>query len=113
MMMQETTRMEGLQRPSPPQPRPPPPPPLSIYSSYAVQDSAWAGSDVQLGAGMVLFQQDTHMVVVINDTRQNVWLLPKGRKNISEPLEQTALREAFEEASLIWFRFRCFFLFDV
>ncbi|KAA1474137.1 hypothetical protein DENSPDRAFT_873203 [Dentipellis sp. KUC8613] len=37
-------------------------------------------------------------IVVVNDSDQKVWFLPRGRKDIGETLEQCALREAYEES---------------
>ena len=54
-----------------------------------------------LGAGMVIFQRVTHNVVVIYDTNSRGWFLPRGRKDRGESLEQTALREAYEEVSIV------------
>ena len=50
-----------------------------------------------LGAGMVIFQPSTHKVVVVYETEKQYWFLPRGRKDVGESLEQTALREASEE----------------
>lgn len=93
--------MNRLQAPPPPTPRSPSPPPLSNYSTHGVNDSAWASSDFLLGAGMVIIQRNTHLVVVVYDTQRKDWFFPQGRKNIGEALEQTALREAYEEVSVI------------
>lgn len=53
-----------------------------------------------LGAGMVLIQPSTNKVILLYDTSRRYWFLPKGRKDVGESLEQAALREAYEEASL-------------
>ena len=93
--------MNKLQPPPPPARRPLPPPPLSDYSTAGVKDSAWASSDFLLGAGMVIIQRRTHLVVVVHDTQQQDWFFPQGRKNIGESLEQAAIREAYEEVNFI------------
>jgi len=93
--------MNKLQPPPTPVRRPPPPPPLSDYSTAGVKDSAWASSDFLLGAGMVIIQRRTHLVVVVHDTQQQNWFFPRGRKNIGESLEQAAIREAYEEVNFI------------
>jgi len=51
-----------------------------------------------LGAGMVLIQENTHKIVVVYETQKKYWFFPRGRKDIGESLEQTALREAYEES---------------
>jgi len=50
-----------------------------------------------LGAGMVLIQEKTHKVVVVYEALKKYWFFPRGRKDLGESLEQTALREAYEE----------------
>ena len=81
--------------------RPPPPPPLSAgYSTPGVQNSFWCSQDFMLGAGMVLIQENTHKIVVVYETRKRYWFFPRGRKDIGESLEQTALREAYEEVCM-------------
>lgn len=50
-----------------------------------------------LGAGMVLIQDKTNKIVVIYEKQKKYWFFPRGRKDIGESLEQTALREAYEE----------------
>ncbi|KAJ7092479.1 NUDIX hydrolase domain-like protein [Mycena belliarum] len=71
---------------------------MSLWSSAPVPDSAWADENFLLGAGMVVFQPATRKVVVIYESQKKYWFLPKGRKDIGESLEQTALREAYEES---------------
>ena len=84
-------------------PLPPPPPPLSkLYSSPGVQDSYWCSQDFMLGAGMVLIQENTHKIVVVYETLKKYWFFPRGRKDIGESLEQTALREAYEEVCIVF-----------
>jgi 8-oxo-dGTP pyrophosphatase MutT (NUDIX family) len=48
-----------------------------------------------LGAGMVIIQPSTEKFVIIHDNGH--WFLPRGRKDLGESLEKTALREAYEE----------------
>lgn len=50
---------------------------------------------------MVIIQPSTRKVVLLYERRRNYWFLPKGRKDIGESLEQTALREAYEEVSIV------------
>lgn len=49
---------------------------------------------------MVIIQPETERVVLIYDTHDKVWFLPKGRKDVGESLEEAALREAYEEVCL-------------
>jgi len=76
---------------------PPPEPPLSEYSTPAVPDSAWCSQNFMLGAGMVILQPSTHKFVIVYDSTDEHWFLPRGRKDLGESLEKTALREAYEE----------------
>jgi len=71
---------------------------MSKYSSPQVPDSGWTGENFLLGAGMVVFQPETLKVVILYETKKKYWFLPKGRKDVGESLEQTALREAYEES---------------
>jgi len=71
---------------------------LSRWSTPDVPNSAWCSSNFQLGAGMVLIQQNTHKIVVVYDTQEKYWFFPRGRKDRGESLEQAALREAYEES---------------
>jgi 8-oxo-dGTP pyrophosphatase MutT (NUDIX family) len=50
-----------------------------------------------LGAGMVIIQPTSGKLVLLYETKLMYWFLPKGRKDVGESLEQTALREAYEE----------------
>lgn len=71
--------------------------PLSTYSTPLVPDSNWAATDFLLGAGMVIIQPSSRQIVIVHDPPSGAYFLPKGRKDIGESLEQTALREAYEE----------------
>lgn len=72
---------------------------LTDWSTPSVPDSAWCASDFMLGAGMVIIQPSTSKIVLVFDTNSKLWFLPKGRKDLGESLEQTVLREAYEEVS--------------
>lgn len=50
-----------------------------------------------LGAGMVIIQPSSEKFVIVRDSTNGHWFLPKGRKDLGESLESTALREAYEE----------------
>lgn len=51
-----------------------------------------------IGAGMVVIQPATGKVLLLYEPRIDYWFFPKGRKDVGESLEQTALREAYEES---------------
>ncbi len=71
--------------------------PLSPYSTPSVPNSGWAAFNFLLGAGMVIIQPSTSKIVIVHDPDLNACFLPRGRKDVGESLEQTALREAYEE----------------
>ncbi|KAI0758939.1 hypothetical protein C8Q74DRAFT_1300977 [Fomes fomentarius] len=79
---------------------------MTNLSSGAIQDSVWYTADFMLGAGMVIIQPSSGKVVLLHETVKDQhgrhlyshWFLPKGRKDVGESLEQTALREAYEES---------------
>lgn len=77
----------------------PPIHPLSERSTTAIPNSIFHATDFILGAGVVIIQPSTAKVVLVTDQRKR-WFLPKGRKDKGESLEQTALREAYEEVRL-------------
>ena len=72
--------------------------PLSERSTAAIPDSVFHAADFVLGAGVVIIQPSTSKIVLVTD-KHNRWFLPKGRKDKGESLEQTALREAYEEVN--------------
>lgn len=72
---------------------------LSERSTPAIPNSIFHATDFRLGAGTVIIQPSTAKVVLVTDERER-WFLPKGRKDKGESLEQTALREAYEEVRL-------------
>ncbi|CAK5271518.1 unnamed protein product [Mycena citricolor] len=72
-------------------------PPMSTWSSAPVENSSWASNNFLLGAGMVVLQPSTMKVAIVYDSGRKTWFLPRGRKDIGESLEATALREAYEE----------------
>jgi len=47
---------------------------------------------------MVVIQPSTGKIVLLYESEDKVWFLPKGRKDVGETLEQTALRETYEES---------------
>ena len=77
------------------------PPPLSANSTAGFPNSLIYASDFMIGSGMVILQPSTGRIVVVHDERTKLWFLPKGRKDVGESLEQAALREAYEEVSLM------------
>jgi len=72
--------------------------PLSERSTAAIANSVFHATDFILGAGVVIIQPSTSKIVLVTDKRER-WFLPKGRKDKGESLEQTALREAYEEVN--------------
>ncbi len=78
---------------------------MTSLSSGAIQDSVWYTADFMVGAGMVIIQPSSGKVVLLYEIVKDQhgrhmyshWFLPKGRKDVGESLEQTALREAYEE----------------
>ncbi|RDX47671.1 hypothetical protein OH76DRAFT_1325876, partial [Lentinus brumalis] len=78
---------------------------FSKMSSPAIPDSLFFTEDFMLGSGMVIIQPSTGKIVLLHEEEKDTqgrshhrWFLPKGRKDIGETLEQTALREAYEES---------------
>jgi 8-oxo-dGTP pyrophosphatase MutT (NUDIX family) len=43
-----------------------------------------------------MLQPSTGKVVIVQDTASKEWLLPRGRKDVGETLEQAAFREGYE-----------------
>jgi len=76
---------------------PPHMPALSQWSTPAIPDSAFCAADFLLSAGIVIIQEKTDKIVVVYDHRLDNWFLPRGRKDVGESLEATALREGYEE----------------
>ncbi|KAH8822663.1 hypothetical protein DL96DRAFT_1618635 [Flagelloscypha sp. PMI_526] len=74
-----------------------PPIEISEHSSPMLPNSIYCSSDFMLGAGMVIIQPSTKKVVLVFDKSLQCFFLPKGRKDVDESLEETALREAYEE----------------
>ncbi|KAF9497349.1 hypothetical protein BDN71DRAFT_1444817 [Pleurotus eryngii] len=75
-----------------------PPFELSEDSTPSVPDSFWCSGDFMLGAGMVIFQDTTWKIVMCYDTEKDCYFLPRGRKDLGETIERTALREGWEES---------------
>ncbi|KAK6360879.1 hypothetical protein TWF730_006995 [Orbilia blumenaviensis] len=70
-------------------------------TSYNIprESSLLCAKDFITGAGAVMFHRKSKRVVLVIDTRQEQfgWFLPKGRRDIGETFEQTAVREGEEE----------------
>ncbi|KAL0946771.1 hypothetical protein HGRIS_012946 [Hohenbuehelia grisea] len=62
---------------------------------------SYTSNQFLVSAGCLLFRlaPDTHklQLCAIFHTKQNHWLLPKGRKNCNESIEAAAVRETYEE----------------
>lgn len=76
---------------------------LSHFSTKAVAPTLWACCDFVLAAGLCILQPSTGRVVLLSvgskKTKGERWFLPRGRKDIGESLEETALREGYEVRS--------------
>lgn len=76
---------------------------LSYFSTKAVPPTRWASCDFVVAAGLCILQPSTGRVVLltIGDEKEKNgrWFLPRGRKDIGESLEATALREGYEVGS--------------
>lgn len=48
-------------------------------------------------AGAILFHRSTRRICLVRHQRKNEWLLAKGRRNVAETVQQTAIREVTEE----------------
>ena len=69
---------------------------LSDKSTPAIPDSFFHITEFILGAGIVAIQPSTGKIVVV-ENGEGRWFLPKGRKDVGESLDKTALREGYEE----------------
>ena len=74
---------------------------LSHLSTPAVPPTLWACCDFVVAAGLCILQPSTGRVVLLSvgDKESKRWFLPRGRKDIGESLEATALREGYEVRS--------------
>ncbi|KAK6338646.1 hypothetical protein TWF696_009457 [Orbilia brochopaga] len=72
-------------------------------TSYCIptQSSLLAAPEFITGAGAVMVHRKTKRVVLVIDEREGQsvlgWFLPKGRRDVGETFEQTAVREGEEE----------------
>ncbi|KAK0716673.1 hypothetical protein B0T21DRAFT_352089 [Apiosordaria backusii] len=55
-------------------------------------------SDFYLASGTVTVDLPRRKVLIIHELASNTYYLPRGRKDWSEPLEATAIRETYEES---------------
>lgn len=94
------------------------PKPLSQNSSPHVLNSLWYARDIQLAASVVIIQPSTSLFVVISEKMKykhpngqerefEHWFLPRGRKDVGESLEETAVREGYEEVTCFVISCRC------
>jgi len=76
---------------------------LSFWSTKAVAPTRWASCDFLIAAGLCILQPSTGRVVLLSISDQEAkdgrWFLPRGRKDIGESLDETALREGYEVRS--------------
>ena len=77
---------------------------LELYSPLQYADclSGYGTRGERLVAGVVPLKADKSQVLLIQSTRRNGWVLPKGGWELDEPTASTAAqREAWEEAGII------------
>lgn len=78
-----------------------------VASTTLIAPSRWASGSFQLAAGCCMLQpsedQSYAKVVVVYDTNDQRWFLPRGRKDVGETLEQAAFREGYEVCRLTSF----------
>jgi len=76
---------------------------LSSLSTGAVEPTRWSSADFLLAAGLCILQPSTGRVVLVSignqEGKDGRWFLPRGRKDVGESLEETALREGYEVRS--------------
>jgi len=60
-----------------------------------------AGRQIQIGAFPFLFRRDRLHVVLVTNSSQTKWIVPKGQPEPGMSRPEVALMEAFEEAGLI------------
>ena len=76
---------------------------LSSLSTRATARTRWSSADFVLAAGLCILQPSTGRVVLVrigdHEVKNGRWFLPRGRKDIGESLEETALREGYEVRS--------------
>lgn len=59
-------------------------------------------SPKSIGAGIVIYHPSVWAVLLIRDTRTNLWSFPKGRAETwDRDLVDTAVRETFEETGMV------------
>ncbi|KAJ3115119.1 hypothetical protein HK100_001454 [Physocladia obscura] len=60
----------------------------------------YTSDGVRKVVGVIPILPDGRIVLISSSKRRNVWIIPKGGAEDDETSEQSALREAFEEAGL-------------
>ena len=72
------------------------------YLHFADRSSGYGPRGERLVAGIVPLTADKSQVLLIQSTRRNGWVLPKGGWELDEPTASAAAqREAWEEAGII------------
>jgi 8-oxo-dGTP pyrophosphatase MutT (NUDIX family) len=61
------------------------------------QTSQYTASQYVESAGAILFKPSTKQICLIHHQDRDEWLLPKGRRNVGETSQITALGEVVEE----------------
>lgn len=60
-------------------------------------------ANFNISAGTVTFHPKTHQVLLILNKKyhEDIWQLPKGRKDLGEDIQATAIRETYEETGYL------------
>ncbi|KAF2090087.1 hypothetical protein K490DRAFT_54501 [Saccharata proteae CBS 121410] len=75
---------------------------LSMQSRTGRSNQRYGSNGERLVAGIVPLSADKHYVLLIQSTRHNSWVLPKGGWETDEATAQdAACREAWEEAGIV------------
>ncbi|CZT16009.1 related to NUDIX domain [Ramularia collo-cygni] len=60
-------------------------------------NNQYSSTEFVESAGAILFHASTKQICLVHSHERNQWLLAKGRRNIGETRQQTAIRESQEE----------------
>lgn len=72
----------------------------SLRNSHIRLCAGYADNGDRLVAGLVCLNKERTYVLMIESSRRNGWVLPKGGWETDEDCEQAAQREAWEEAGV-------------
>ncbi|RPA81464.1 hypothetical protein BJ508DRAFT_376383 [Ascobolus immersus RN42] len=82
--------------PANPAPEAAPQPPRSVPQIN--NTFGFFGGEFVSAGSSIAFHIPTGRVVLVHDSRLNQWFLPRGRKDVGEPIGVCAVREGFEES---------------